>query len=66
MLAAIVRSPLALNVGGEESERSGLLRIARPAIPPDRRRRLLPDAGGAGLADVGAVGGDAADDVLGW
>jgi hypothetical protein len=55
MLATIVRSPLALNVGGEEPERSGLLKIAKPAgIPPDRGRRLRPDAECAGLADAGA------------
>ena len=37
MLATIVRSPFALNVGGEEPKRSGLLRIAKPEdIPPDR------------------------------
>jgi hypothetical protein len=47
--------------GGEEPERSGLLRIAKPEdIPPDRGRRLRPDADGAGLVEVGAVGGDAA------
>ena len=46
--------------GGEEPERSGLLRIAKlEDIPPDRRRRLRPDADRAALVD-------AADDVLGW
>jgi hypothetical protein len=36
MLATIVRSRLALNVGGEEPERSALLRIAKlEDIPPD-------------------------------
>jgi hypothetical protein len=35
------------------------------ATPQDRRRRLGPDAECAGLGDVGAVGGDVADDVLG-
>jgi hypothetical protein len=34
MLAPIVRSPLALNVGGEEPERGGLLKIAKPADIP--------------------------------
>jgi hypothetical protein len=29
------------------------------ATPHDRRRRLRPDAGGAGLVDAGAMGGDA-------
>jgi hypothetical protein len=53
MLATIVRSPLALNVGGEEPERSGLLRIAKPEdIPPDRDRRLQPDADRAALVEV--------------
>jgi hypothetical protein len=33
--------------------------------PRDRCRRLRPDAECAWLVDVGAVGGDAADDVLG-
>jgi hypothetical protein len=36
------------------------------ASPHDRCRRLQPDADCAGLVDVGAVGGDAADEVLGW
>jgi hypothetical protein len=37
-----------------------------PSVSPhDRRRRLRPDAECAGLVDVGAVGGDAVDDVLG-
>ena len=31
MLAAIVRSPLALNVAGEEPEHGGLIKIAKPA-----------------------------------
>jgi len=31
MLGTIIRSPLALNVAGEEPERSGLLKIAKPA-----------------------------------
>ena len=35
------------------------------ATPPDRRRRLRPDAECAGGVDGGAVGGDAADDILG-
>jgi hypothetical protein len=35
------------------------------ATPQDRRRRLRPDAGCAGLVDVGALGGDGADGVLG-
>ena len=66
MLATIVRSPLALNVGGEEPDRSGLLRIAKPEdIPPDRDRRLQPDADRAALVDVGALGGDAADGIIG-
>jgi hypothetical protein len=34
------------------------------ATPRDRRRRLRPGAECAGLGDVGAVGGDAGDDVL--
>jgi hypothetical protein len=29
------------------------------ATPHDRRRWLRPDAGGAGLVDAGAMGGDA-------
>ena len=44
------------------------MRARRPAglpsaTPQDRGRRLRPDANGAGIVDVGAVGGDAADDV---
>jgi len=34
-------------------------------MPHDRRRRLQPDADSAALVNVGALGGDAADDVLG-
>jgi hypothetical protein len=36
------------------------------ATPLDRGRRLRPEAAGAALVDGDAVGGDAADDVLGW
>jgi len=55
-----------LNVAGEEPERSGLLRIAKPEdIPPDRDRRLQPDADRAALLDVDALGGDAADGIIG-
>jgi hypothetical protein len=55
MLATIVRSPLALNAGGEEPGRSELLRIVKPEdIPPDRKRRLHPEADRAALVDVGA------------
>jgi hypothetical protein len=37
-----------------------------PSVKPlDRRRRLQPDAERAALVDVGALGGDAPDDVLG-
>jgi hypothetical protein len=66
MLATIVRSPLALNVGGEEPERVGAPqdRKAR-GHPPDRDRRLQPDADRAALVDVGALGGDAADGIIG-
>ena len=35
------------------------------ATPRDRRRRLRPDAECTALVDAGAVGGDAADDILG-
>jgi hypothetical protein len=31
-----------------------------------RRRRLRPDAECGAVVEVGALGGDAADDVLGW
>jgi len=34
-------------------------------MPQDRRRRLRPDAECAAGVDVGALGGDAADEVLG-
>jgi hypothetical protein len=38
-----------------------------PSVTPqDRRRRLQPDAECAGLVDMGAIGGDAEDDVNGW
>ena len=37
-----------------------------PSVSPHyRRRRLRADADGAGVVEVGAVGGDAADEVLG-
>jgi hypothetical protein len=36
------------------------------SIPPhDRRRRLEPDADAATLVDIGALGGNAPDDILG-
>lgn len=34
-------------------------------IPPDRDRRLQPDADRAALVDAGALGGDAADGFIG-
>jgi hypothetical protein len=66
MLATIVRSRLALNVGGEEPERSALLRIAKlEDIPPDGDSRHRPDADRDALVDMGAVAGDAPGDGLG-
>jgi hypothetical protein len=36
------------------------------SIPPqDRGRRLEPDAGAATLVDIGTLGGNAPDDILG-
>jgi hypothetical protein len=46
--------------------------VAAKFLPPDRDRRLQPDADRAALVDVGALGGDAPDemlllrDMLGW
>ena len=46
--------------------RPGARRDCPPVTPQDRRRRLQPDAECAGLVDMGAIGGDAEDDVNGW
>src|SRR5207237_6086635 len=46
MLAAIVRSPLALNVAGEEPKRSRLLKITKPADTPVELPRCASVSGG--------------------
>jgi hypothetical protein len=66
MLVTIVRSPLALNVGGEEPSVAGSSGSqSQRTSHPIAAARLGPDAGGAAGGDVGAVGGDVVDDVLG-
>jgi len=36
-----------------------------PILPHDRRRRLQPNTDAATLVDIGALGGNAPDDILG-